>query len=412
MGLIVFFLVLMIVAGMVEKYLHQKNLDAIPLRVNVNGIRGKSTVTRLMTGILTAAGYRVVGKTTGTSARMLFWNTNEETGIDRRREGPNIGEQKKVVASAVKVGANALISECMAVNPDYQVIFQKHFLQANIGVIVNVLEDHLDVMGPGLDDIAEAFLATIPYNGKLIIAPGPYAEYFKETARKRNTEVFVAETEKIDNEALRRFSSIYFPENVAIALALAKALDIDENIAWKGMILANPDPGIVNVHKIDILDKKTYFVNGFAANDPASTFAIWKMVERIGYPVLDNVVIINCRADRMDRSMQFARDFLSSFPSKVLVSIGQETKAVNDAYNSGKIPAEEYYDIHDKNGFDVYKALEEKIAGKTIFGIGNIHGTAEEFMTALLKLDSATCTPDKNNRGKQKCTEQNYTSPL
>lgn len=47
----------------------------------------------------------------------------------------------------VERGANAIVSECMAVNPDYQIIFQEELLQANIGVIVNVLEDHMDVMG-------------------------------------------------------------------------------------------------------------------------------------------------------------------------------------------------------------------------------------------------------------------------
>jgi UDP-N-acetylmuramoylalanine-D-glutamate ligase len=32
----------------------------------------------------------------------------------------------------------------MAVNPDYQITFQKDLVKANIGVIVNVMEDHMD----------------------------------------------------------------------------------------------------------------------------------------------------------------------------------------------------------------------------------------------------------------------------
>ena len=66
------------------------------------------------------------------------------------------------------VNAEALVCECMAVNPDYQKVFQFRMLEANIVVIVNVLEDHLDVMGPTLDQIAQAFGATIPYCGFLI----------------------------------------------------------------------------------------------------------------------------------------------------------------------------------------------------------------------------------------------------
>ena len=39
-----------------------KRLDSIPVRVNVNGIRGKSTVTRLITGVVQEAEYKTVGK--------------------------------------------------------------------------------------------------------------------------------------------------------------------------------------------------------------------------------------------------------------------------------------------------------------------------------------------------------------
>ena len=56
----------------------------------------------------------------------------------------------------------------MAVNPDYQITFQNDLVKANIGVIVNVMEDHMDVLGPTLKDVAQAFTATIPYNGKLL----------------------------------------------------------------------------------------------------------------------------------------------------------------------------------------------------------------------------------------------------
>src|SRR5699024_11157865 len=110
----------------------QKHVDSLPVRVNINGIRGKSTVTRLVTAVLNEAGYKTVGKTTGTSARMMLWNQSEEEPIIRRAEGPNINEQKMVVKKASKMGAEALVSECMAVNPDYQEVFQKKLLQANI----------------------------------------------------------------------------------------------------------------------------------------------------------------------------------------------------------------------------------------------------------------------------------------
>ena len=160
------------VLGIREQLAQKRNVKKIPIRVNINGIRGKSTVTRLITSILTEAGYKTVGKTTGTAARMIYWFQDDEDIIVRRPEGPNISEQLRVLQRAADLEAEALVCECMAVNPDYQKVFQFRMLEANIVVIVNVLEDHLDVMGPTLDQIAQAFGATIPYNGYLITVPG------------------------------------------------------------------------------------------------------------------------------------------------------------------------------------------------------------------------------------------------
>ena len=209
MIVIIAFSVLFLMLGAREKAQNQKNIDAIPVRIVVNGIRGKSTVTRLMTGVLAEGGYKVVGKTTGTAARMIFWNNDEELAIERRPEGANISEQKKVTAYAVKLGADALVSECMASSrlPDR---FPGTLMQANIGVIVNVVEDHMEVMGSTLDNVAEAFTATILYDGKLIIATGPYEQYFRNIAEERRTEIIVADTAQINEDQLKAFSYVVF----------------------------------------------------------------------------------------------------------------------------------------------------------------------------------------------------------
>ena len=65
------------VLGCAEKRRNEANRKKLRVAVNVNGIRGKSTATRLITAILAEAGYRVVGKTTGTAARMIFWDAED-----------------------------------------------------------------------------------------------------------------------------------------------------------------------------------------------------------------------------------------------------------------------------------------------------------------------------------------------
>ena len=176
--------VFVLVIGLWEKYRLDRRLNKIPTRILVNGIRGKSTVTRLVMGILKQDDRKVIGKTTGTSARMFYWNQEEEDPIVRGLQGPNISEQMRITEKVVKKRADAFVSECMAVHPEYQKVFQERLVKSNITIIANVIEDHMDVMGPTLDDIAEAFSSTIPENGYVIIPETPYEKYFEKIARQ------------------------------------------------------------------------------------------------------------------------------------------------------------------------------------------------------------------------------------
>ncbi|MGF9944971.1 poly-gamma-glutamate synthase PgsB [Priestia megaterium] len=383
LSVILICLFLVFAYGAWEQIKHQKNIDSIPVRININGIRGKSTVTRLITGIVTEAGYKTVGKTTGTSARMIYWFTEEEKPIVRRPEGPNIGEQRRVVKEAARLEAEALVSECMAVNPDYQITFQEKMIQANIGVIVNVLEDHMDVMGPTLDEVAEAFLATIPYKGHLITIDGPYLEYFKTVAAKRRTKVIVADNSRITDEFLRKFDYMVFPDNASLALAVAEALDIPEEIAFRGMLNAHPDPGAMRITKFGNPKAPAFLVNGFAANDAASTLRIWERVGEIGYSVDSPVVIMNCRPDRVDRTEQFARDVLPYIKTDILVLIGETTSPIMDAYNEGKIPAKEIWDLEGHSTEEIFNKLRPELHNRMIYGVGNIHGAAEPLIEVM-----------------------------
>src|SRR6476661_769596 len=70
---------------------HQRRLDQLQVRVHVNGIRGKSTVTRLVGGVLREGGFVTVGKTTGSAARVIT-PSGAEMPI-HRRGAPTINEQ-------------------------------------------------------------------------------------------------------------------------------------------------------------------------------------------------------------------------------------------------------------------------------------------------------------------------------
>ncbi|MFG6147368.1 poly-gamma-glutamate synthase PgsB [Halobacillus sp. B23F22_1] len=377
LGLIAFFL------GAKEKMKNNKNIESIPVRVNVNGIRGKSTVTRLITGVLQKAGYKTVGKTTGTDARMLYWFDAQEEPIQRRMEGPNIGEQRKVLDKTVQLEADALVSECMAVKPDYQVIFQNELLQANIGLIVNVLEDHMDVLGPTLEEVADSFGDAIPYDGDLIVNESPFVPHFKEMAEQRNTKVHVCDTSLISEDFLKKFEYMVFPENAALALAVADILGIDYETAKQGMLEAWPDPGAMQILPIGDQHNPSFLVNGFSANDPTSTLNIWERVKQLSYPTQDPVIIMNCREDRVDRTEQFAKQVLPHLPCETLILMGETTGPIVDAYKNGALPVRNLLDLEGYETEEIVRVLQPFLTAKTIYGIGNIHGGAEELVTRL-----------------------------
>lgn len=390
--IIVLCVFILLTLGVIEKYNHEKYLKSIKTRINVNGIRGKSTVTRLITGIINEAGYKNIGKTTGTAARMIYWFKEEEKIIKRKPQGPNIGEQIRVVKEVAKLGAESLVCECMAVNPEYQYDFQNKLLKANIGVIVNVLEDHMDVMGPTLDQVAQAFTNTIPYNGYLITIDGPYTKYFQEIATQRNTKTIIADNSKISKEFLDSFDYVVFPENASLALAVAEALGIDEETAFSGMKNAHPDPGAMRITQIGNDLIKAYFVNGFAANDPSSTLSIWENVCEKGYNVENPIIVMNCRSDRVDRTKQFVKDVLPYIKIGTLISIGGLTSPIEQAFIDGKFPnINKYMNLEGYSTDEVIKEIIPIINNNILYGIGNIHGEGETFIEALYDIENYIC---------------------
>ncbi|MBP1969458.1 poly-gamma-glutamate synthase PgsB/CapB [Virgibacillus natechei] len=378
-----FFAAIVLYIGIRERNKLDRNIKRIPTRILVNGIRGKSTVTRLLMGIIKEDKQRVAGKTTGTSPRLFYWDKEEEEPIIRSLQGPNISEQKVMVNKVARRGVNAFVTECMAVNPEYQNVFQERFVKANITVITNVMEDHLDVMGPTIDQIAEAFGRTIPHNGYVVIPPTSYHHYFAEIAESRGSEVVVADTDLIDEAYLTEFPFMMFAENAAIGLAVADILEIDRDVALRGMLNAPVDPGAMRVHAFGKETAPSFFFNGFAANDTTSTINIWNKIQDQDYPCEHNVVIMNCRDDRVGRTIQFSEEVLPQINADTLILTGKGVDSVVQAYESGKLPVNKLINLEKQSTEQILAKIRELPEKSSIYGIGNIHGGGQELADAI-----------------------------
>jgi poly-gamma-glutamate synthase PgsB/CapB len=295
----------LVAAGCLEAYLHRRRLAKIPTRIHVNGTRGKSSVTRLIAAGLREGGIVTCAKTTGTLAYMIMPDGREYPVF--RFSRPNVIEQLRIIDIATDYDAQALVIECMALQPFLQWLSEWKFVRATHAVITNARADHLDVMGPTENNVADALAGMIPPNGKLYTAEQRHLETFTRYAQERQTQIIPVGPdliEAVSEQELDNFHYVEHAENVALALRVCHDLGVDRDTALRGMWNAKPDPGVMTTHEIDFFGRRIYFVNGFAANDPESTERIWEFAVDHFSHVKKRIAIFNCRADRPDRSQQ------------------------------------------------------------------------------------------------------------
>lgn len=374
----------LLAAGVREQRTHYTNLRAIPTRVLVNGIRGKSSITRLCAGALRGGGLVTTAKTTGTAARFIHPDGSEEP-VYRKFDIANVVEQIGIVRRAAAYRPNVLVMECMAVMPDLQEINQTKLIQSTIGVLCNVREDHLAEMGPTLDDVARSLSRSMPVGGICVTAEQTRLDILREEAAKRECELVVVDPDSVTDEEMSGFSWITFKENVAIALAVADLLEVNRQSALEGMWAAPPDPGVLRVHGYQSGGKRLRFANVFAANDPESTRMNVDQLRSQGAIEDPMHVVINCRPDRVERNAQMGALVAELDPERILL-LGDPTRSARNT-----IAAQWQDRVVDlggtRTGDELVAAVLDGVhRHASLVAIGNIHGQGELLIDALAEL--------------------------
>ncbi|MCE1179576.1 MAG: poly-gamma-glutamate synthase PgsB [Micrococcales bacterium] len=350
------------------------------MRVHVNGIRGKSSVTRLVAGVLREGGFVTVAKTTGSAARVIG-PQGEETPI-RRLGAATINEQIDIVKEHVRQDVEALVIECMAVRPLYQQYSQDYMVRSDITVITNVREDHQEEMGETLEEIADSMSVTIPHGGILITAEDrPHLrERLRRNAEARGSRMVYADASSVSDEDMRGFDYLQFKSNVAIGLAIADYLGISHERAVEGMWKSVPDVGVVRLKTYDILGKQITWVPMFAANDRESVILTLEQLSATFPPDATVVGILNNRTDRGRRAELFATMVPKDINPFVdhIITMGAYEDSVTSQMVSGGYPRERITNL----GESVSPSLEqilERIAALVpgergvLIGMVNIH---------------------------------------
>ncbi len=379
--------VALLVAGLVEQRRHDRNLASIPVRVLVNGTRGKSSITRLTAGALRGGGLTTVGKTTGTAARFLRPDATEEP-VPRRFGMADVGEQVGVVARAAGYQPDALVVECMAVQPRLQEVLQAKLVRATIGVLSNVRPDHLDEMGPTLDDVARSLARAMPRGGVCVTAERERLALLSAEAARRACQLVPVDPESVSDAELSGFEWLTFKENVAIALAVAQLLGVDRRSALRGMWAAPPDPGALTVTRYRHRGGLVRFANILAANDPESTLLNVAELRRRGLVGTPTYSVVNCRRDRLERNAQMGA-LVPDLGVEGVFLIGESTRSARRAIPAGWTGP--VIDLGDRPAA-TQDILDRLPAQASLVAVGNIHGAGTRLVRELAQI----CTQERS----------------
>lgn len=274
--------------------------NRVPVRIHVNGTRGKSTTVRLVAAMCRAHGWRTVAKYTGGKPGYI-----DTAGIEHdwpRLGHARLGEQQRFWRKAAANCAEAAVLECMAVDPYLQWVAEQRITKATHTVITNIRPDHFEVMGRSLPEIAGSLANTVPSGGQLILGDPAFAELFAQAAAARHTALQVVT--EADRSALWEVAgrscgwSPAMLENAATALCVAKTLGIPDHIALD-ILRGWPQPA--PLYPALWSGEKVQVINALSANDAVSAAAAWNELP----PGTKGVALYAHRGDRPLRLQSF-----------------------------------------------------------------------------------------------------------
>lgn len=155
--------------------------EKVPVRIHVHGTRGKSGAVRAVAGLLAARGMRVLAKTTGDRPEYIL---PDGKVVPITRRGPaNIREHAAALGKAAAIGADALVVEGMALQPE-TIWFSERMLRATHAGVTNTRPDHGETMGSGREGVLNTLRHMFPLRGELFTCAEEGAEEIRVLAAR------------------------------------------------------------------------------------------------------------------------------------------------------------------------------------------------------------------------------------
>jgi len=369
-----------------EKRSLRKALEQFQWRIQVNGTRGKSSVTEYIIAGLQGSSYRAAGKITGIVP--TFIDTALRKIPIRRWGSARIQEQCRIIRRAARMNCNTLVLECMSIDPELQTT-ESRFLRPRISVLTNIREDHFESMGANLKKQALAMIDSIAPTVEHIISP---SGTFDSEIALRAAKIGATRIQPREYVSMQELQNLpgAFAENINLAIAVCDIMGISPVEARQQILNylnAQPKSTIFNVPVQD--NCQIRFINAFAVNDIPS---LEEFLSKYMIPDIPAVALVNTRSDRPLRTVKFA-EWLGrkSIFERIIVTGDHRAKLIR-MLESKAVPAELILDWNGRNISSLFtlatKGYENEIQ---LVGLANIAGPALRLVENLVEEGLAVC---------------------
>ena len=359
MWLVLLLFISVLILGIVENAVLKKRVESVPVRILVNGTRGKSSTARMLVAALNGCGIRTFGKTTGSEARFILPSLSEEE-VPRKRGIRMVREHDLMFKKAIEHECKAIVCECMAIREESQKIIGNKLVRPTITVITNARVDHVDQMGDTEEETASMLCLSIGDSSDVFTSD----KVVLKTLEGRSCNVHsVSPLPEEYGQYLQKFSFPVHAENLALVLEVCRNLGLEDEAVLEAVVKAVPDPGMTGEIEVD----GHLVINGFASNDARSARTLLE-----GLNMEEVTVIYNNRSDREFRLKMFS-DLFGEMKVSDLVVIGDNVNKCRRCF--AKILG--FENVREGcSGFDV----EIGLARRKIVCMGNIKGAGQAFL--------------------------------
>lgn len=359
MWLVFVLFMLVLVLGIVENAVLNKRIESIPIRILVNGTRGKSSTVRMLVAALNGCGIKTLGKTTGSEAAFILPSLSEEE-VPRKKGIRMVQEHNIMFKKAIEHECQAIVCECMAIREENQKIIGRKLFRPTITVMTNARVDHVDQMGDTEEDTASVLCLSIGDSSDVFTSDKVVLKTL-ESGRYR-----VHPVDSLPEEYgpyLQKFSFPVHAENLALVLEVCRNMGLDDSAVLEAAVKAVPDPGMTGDIQVD----GHLVINGFASNDAQSARTLLE-----GLNMEDVTVIYNNRGDREFRLRMFSELFRDMKVSDLVV-IGDNVNKCRRFF----VKVLGFGSVREGcSGFEAEIGLARRI----VVCMGNIKGAGQAFL--------------------------------